>query len=86
MHSFNEHIKLHVYLMKADKKEALFTEKLYLPRFQGSGVVHAGSLSHFPGLLGPLNSTEPSLLVTPVLFLVYQVKISAVKKACSSKI
>ncbi len=41
------------------------------------------SLSHCHGLLGHLNRLEPSLtlLLTPVLFLLCQVKVSAEKKA-----
>ena len=39
-------------------------------------------LAHCHGLLGRLNGTEPSFmfLVTPMLFLLRQVKMSAVKK------
>ncbi len=49
--------------------------------FQGHGVVHAGSLSHCNGLFEHWNRTNPSLmlLVTPELFLLWQVKMSAVK-------
>ncbi len=49
----------------------------------GPGIVHASSLSHLQYLLGRLNKTELSLvlLVTPVLSLLKQVKMSAVKKA-----
>lgn len=51
--------------------------------FQGPCTWHAGSLSHCRGVLGHFNITEPSLmlLVTPLLFLLQQVKISVVKKA-----
>ncbi len=46
----------------------------------GPGVALA-HCQHCHGLLGHLNRTEPSLmlLVTPVLFLLWQVKMSAVK-------
>ena len=39
------------------------------------------SFSHCHGLLGHLNRTEPLLMLTPVLFLLWQVKMSAVKDA-----
>ena len=42
-------------------------------------ILHAGSLSHCQ-VLGHLNRTE-MLLVTPVLLLLWQLKMSAVKKA-----
>lgn len=48
-------------------------------------IVHDGSLSHCHGLLAALNRTQPKLiwLEMPVISLIWQVKMSAVKKACS---
>lgn len=50
-----------------------------MSQFQGAGIVAAGSLSW---LTGTLIETEPSLMkfVSPVLFLLWQDKMSAVKK------
>lgn len=53
----------------------------------GPGIVHPGSLSRYLHLLGDLNRTEPllMLLVIPVIFPLWQAKMSAVKKAMCNK-
>ena len=54
-----------------------------LMRCQSPGLVHAGSLAHCQGLLGHLKRTKPllMLLVTPLLFQLWQVQMFAVKEA-----
>ena len=51
-----------------------------MSQFQGSGIVRACSLTDW--LNGTINGMEPllMLLFTPVLFLLWQVKMSAVKR------
>lgn len=60
------------------KAQVPIMNSMYLLQFQG----HAGSHSHSRGELGHLNRMKPLFvsLVTPVIFLLRHVKMSAVKR------